>query len=115
MTSQPTPFRIPLVEISGKVELEGRTEELPQGLKRISEVEIPVPQGLPKSCYALELTDIVKDSVAPRKSLGRVGPGVDGVALNDIYALGLAGREPGPGGTSSARRRRSRNGGPVPC
>jgi hypothetical protein len=94
MTSQPTPFRIPLVEISGKVELEGRTEELPQGLKRISEVEIPVPQGLPKPCYALELTDIVKDSVAPRNSLGIFGPGVDGVALNDIYALGLAGREP---------------------
>jgi len=94
MTSQPAPIRIPLVEISGKVELEGRTEELPQGLKRISEVEIPVPQDLPKPCYAMELTDIVKESVAPQNLLGIFGLGKDGTALNDIYALGLTGRKP---------------------
>lgn len=94
MTSQPTPVRIPLVEISGKVEQEGRAEALPQGLKRISEVEISVPQGLPEQCYALEIPNIVKESVKPEDLLGIFGPGRDSAALNDIYALGLVGREP---------------------
>ncbi len=94
MTSQPTPIRIPLLGISGKVDQERQAEELPQGLKRISEVEISVSQGLPEPCYALELPDIVKESVGPGKPLGIFGPGKDGAALNDIYALGLTGQEP---------------------
>jgi hypothetical protein len=94
MTSQPTPVRIPLVEISGKVEQDGRAEELPQGLKRISEVEISVPQGLPEQCYALEMPNIVKESVKPEDLLGIFRPGMEGAALNDIYVLGLVGREP---------------------
>ncbi len=94
MTSQPTPIRVPLMGISGKVEQEGRAEELPQGLKRISEVEISLSQVLPEPCYALEISDIVKESVEPGKSLGIFGPGKDSAALNDIYVLGLTGREP---------------------
>jgi hypothetical protein len=94
MTSQSTPVRIPLVEISGKVEPEGQAEELPQGLKRISEVEICLPEGLPKQCYALEMPDIIKESVGPENSLGIFGPVENDFALNDIYTLGLAGREP---------------------
>ncbi len=94
MTSQPTPIRIPLLGISGKVDQKRQAEELPQGLKRISEVEISVSQGLPEPCYALEISDIVKESVEPGKSLGIFSPGRDGPALNDIYALGLTGREP---------------------
>jgi len=94
MTSEPTPILIPLVGISGKVEREGQAEDLPQGLKRISEVKVSVPQGLPEPCYALEIPDIIKESVEPGNSLGIFGPGKDGVALNDIYALGLTGREP---------------------
>ncbi len=94
MTSQPTPIRIPLMEISGKVGQEGQAEELPPGLKRLSEVEISVSQGLPEQCYALELTDIIKKSLESGKSLGIFGSGKGGAALNDIYALGLTGREP---------------------
>ena len=94
MIHQPTPIRIPLVEISGKVEQEGQAEELPQGLKRISEVEIPVSHDLPEPCYALEIPDIIKQFAEPGKSLGIFGPGKEGAALNDIYALGLTGREP---------------------
>lgn len=94
MTSEPTPIRIPLVGISGEAEREGRAEELPQGLKRFSEIEVSVPQGLPETCYALEIPDIIKESVEPGNSLGIFGPGKDNAALNDIYVLGLAGREP---------------------
>jgi hypothetical protein len=94
MTSQLTPIRVPLMGISGKVEQEGRAEELPQGLKRISEVEISVSQVLLVPCYALEIPNIVKESVEPGKSLGIFGLGKDVTALNDIYALGLMGREP---------------------
>ncbi len=94
MTSQPTPIRVPLMGISGKVEQEGRAEELPQGLKRISEVEISVSQVLLVPCYALEIPNIVKESVEPGNSLGIFGLGKDVTALNDIYALGLMGREP---------------------
>ena len=94
MANQPTPIRIPLLGILGKVEQEGQTKEWPQGLKRISEVEISVSQDLPERCYAMEIPDIIRESVGPGKPLGIFGPGVDGVALNDIYALGLAGREP---------------------
>lgn len=94
MTSQPTPIRIPLVGISGKVEQAGQAEELPQGLKCISEVEISVSQDFPEPCYAMELPNIVREFVEPGKPLGIFGPGKDGAALNDIYALGLTGRVP---------------------
>jgi len=94
MTSQPTQIRIPLVEISGKVEPEGWTEELPQGLKRISEVEIAVSQSLSVPYYALEIPDIIKESLEPGNLLGIFGSEKDGAALNDMYALGLTGREP---------------------
>jgi hypothetical protein len=94
MTSQPTPIRIPLVEISGMVVQETQAGEFPQGLNRISEVEISVAQVLPEQCYALEIPDIIKEYAEPRNSLGIFGPGEDIAALNDIYALGLTGREP---------------------
>lgn len=94
MTSQPTPIRIPLVEISGKVKLEGQVEELPQGLKQISEVDISVPQDLPGPYYALEIPNIVKESVGLKNSLGIFGSGKEGAVLDDIYVVGLTGREP---------------------
>ena len=94
MTSQPTRIRIPLVGISGEVEPEGRPKELPQGLKRISEVEVNIPQGLPGQYYAIEVTDIVKESVESGGALGVFGLGMNGTGLNDVYALGLAGRVP---------------------
>jgi hypothetical protein len=94
MTSQPIPIQIPLVKISGKVEPEGQAGELPQGLKWVSEVEVAVPQGLPESCYALEILDIVQESVGSGSSLGVFGLGENVAALNGIYALGLTGREP---------------------
>jgi hypothetical protein len=96
MTSQPTLFRIPLLGISGKVEREAqKTGELPQGLKRISEVRIPVSQSLPEQCYAMKMPNIFGESVDPSgMSLGIFGPGMDVAALNDVYALGLTGREP---------------------
>jgi len=94
MTSQPTPIRIPLLRISGKVEPEGQAGEAPQGLKRISEVEISVSQDLPEPCFALEVPNIIKESVEPRNSLAIFGLSKDIKSLNDIYALGLTGREP---------------------
>ena len=80
------------MEISGKVEVEGRTEGLPQGLIWISEVEIPVLQGFPEPCYALEIPDISKESAGSKKSLGIFGSRQEGEVLNDIYILGLTGR-----------------------
>ncbi len=65
MTSQPTPIRMPLVENSGKVEMEGRAEGLPQGLKQISEVEVSISQVYQEGCYALGIPDIVIESVEP--------------------------------------------------
>lgn len=94
MTSQPAPIRIPLVEISGKVQPVGWTKELRQGLKRVSEVEVFVPQGLPEQCYALEIPDIVTEFVGQRNLLGIFELEKDGAGLNNIYVLGLAGREP---------------------
>ena len=94
MANQPTPIRIPLLGILGKVEQEGQNKECPQGLKHISEVGISASQDLPESCYALEISDIIDESVGPGSSLGIFGPGKEGKALNDIYALGLTGREP---------------------
>ena len=94
MTSQPTPIRMPLVENSGKVEMEGRAEGLPQGLKQISEVEVSISQSIPEGCYALGIPDIVIESVEPGSFLGIFGTSREGAGLNDIYALGLVGREP---------------------
>jgi len=94
MTSQPSSIRIPLVGISGKVDQETHTGEFPQGLKRISEMEITASQVLPEQCYALEIPDIIKGSEDPRNSLGIFGPGEGIAALDDIYAIGLTGRAP---------------------
>jgi hypothetical protein len=90
MTSQSTPIRIPLLGISGKIEQESQASELPLGLKRISEVEIARSRSLPESCYALEMPNILGESIG----LGVFGPGKDVAALNDIYALGLKGQKP---------------------
>jgi hypothetical protein len=94
MASQPAPVRIPLLGISGKVGQTGQAEELPQGLKRISEVEISMLQDLPERCYALQIPDIISESAGSEKPLGIFGSGADLTAQNDIYALGLMGREP---------------------
>jgi len=94
MTKQSIPIRIPLLEISGIVKQKGQAEELPQGLKRISEVEIPVSQVLPEHCYAMEVPNIVRESISATDSLGIFSFGQDEIALNGMYALGLAGREP---------------------
>jgi hypothetical protein len=90
MTSQSTPIRIPLLGISEKIEQEPQARELPLGLKHISEVEIAMSRSLPESCYALEMPNILGESIG----LGVFGPGKDVAALNDIYALGLKGQKP---------------------
>ena len=94
MSSQPTRIRIPLVGISGKVEFEGHPKELPQGLKRISEVEVNIPQGLPGQYYAIEVTNIVRESVESGRALGIFWLGRNDAGLNDVYALGITGRVP---------------------
>ena len=94
MTSEPLPIRIPLLGISGIVEQKGQVEGLPQGLKRVSEFEIHGSQDLPEHCYAMELPNIIRESVGEANSLGIFSFQQDMVALNDMYALGLADREP---------------------
>jgi hypothetical protein len=94
MTSQPIPIRIPLLGISGIVGHEGQGGELPQGLKRVSEIEIPVSQDLPEQCYALEVSDFFGKSENAANSLGIFSSMQGVVALNDMYAMGLEGREP---------------------
>jgi hypothetical protein len=94
MTSQPIPIRIPLLGISGIVEQKGQAQGLPQGLKRVSEFEIPEAQDLPEHCYAMEVPNILRESVGEANSLGIFSFEQDVIALNDMYALGLAGREP---------------------
>ncbi len=94
MTGQSIPKRIPLLKISGTVEPDIQAKDFPQGLTCVSEVETSIPQGLPGQCYALEIPNIVKDFKEPGTLLGIFGIGKDGAALNDIYALGLAGRHP---------------------
>jgi len=94
MASEPKPIRIPLLGISGQVEQNGPTEGFPQGLKRISEVEIIVSRDFPDRCYILEMPDIIGENLNPGMPLGLFGPGKDITALKDIYALGLKGREP---------------------
>ena len=94
MTSEPLPIRIPLLGISGIVEQKGQVEGLPQGLKRVSEFEIHGAQDLPEHCYAMELPNIIRESVGEANSLGIFSFEQNVIALNDMYALGLAGREP---------------------
>jgi hypothetical protein len=94
MASQPIPIRIPLLRISGKVEQKELMEELPQGMKLISEVEISVHKDLPEKCYALEVPNIVEESIGPEKSWGIFGPGKDIKPFNDIYVLGITGQKP---------------------
>ena len=94
MVSQPKSIRIPLLGIMPKVEQEALSDQLPQGLKRISEVEIAASGSLPESCFALEMPDIIGESKNPGVQLGIFGTGKDVAALNDVYALGLAGQEP---------------------
>jgi len=94
MTSQPKPIRIPLLRISGIVEQEGQVGESPLGLKRVSEVEIPVSQDLPEHCYALEMPDIVRESEGAVDLVGIFSFGQGVIARNDMYAVGLEGREP---------------------
>jgi len=95
MASQSIPIRIPLLGISGKVKQEeAQTKELPQGLKRISEVEISISQSLPEACYALEIPNFLKESGKPGMAMGIFGFEKDIAALNDIHAFGLEGQEP---------------------
>jgi len=91
MAGQSQSVRIPLLEISAKVEKEGRVDAIPQGLTRISDVEITVSRGLPESCYAL---NIVKEPEVSGTALGIFGAAGDLKALDEVYAVSLAGREP---------------------
>ena len=91
MGSQPQSARIPWLVVSGKVGSAEQVEGLPPGLKYRSEVEIAVIQALPKACYAL---DIIKKPGEGATALGIFGPGPDLKAQDEVYAVGLAGREP---------------------
>ena len=94
MSKQPKPIRIPLLEISGKVQREAQVEGLPSGLKPVSEVQVFIHQCVPNQGYALDMPNIVDKSVEAGRSLGIFGPGKDISAMKDIYALGLMGQEP---------------------
>ena len=94
MTRKPVPIRVPLLGISGKVNREVSEAVLPQGLKRVSELDISLSQSLPEYYYALELPNIVGVSVGSGETLGLFGHGAGTEALDDIFALGLAGQEP---------------------
>ena len=94
MTSQRIPIRIPLLRISGIVGQKGQAEGLPQGLKRVSEFEIPEVQDLSEHCYAMEVPNILRESLGEANSLGIFSYEQNVIALNDMYALGLSGREP---------------------
>ena len=91
MNVQPQSARIPWLEVSEKVGSAEPVEGLPPGLKHRAEVELAVGRALPEECYAL---DIVKKSVKGGTALGIFGPGPDLKAQDQIYAVGLAGREP---------------------
>ena len=92
MTRQSKSIRIRLLEIAGKVEQEPQAKGLPQGLKCISELEISIFRRFPESCYALKIPNIFGE--APGIALGVFGLGKEEAALDDVYALGLAGQEP---------------------
>lgn len=94
MASQPITIRIPLLRISGKVEQKALMEELPQGLKLVSEVKVSILKDLPEQCYALEVPNIVKKSLESGNSLWIFGAGKDIKPFNDIYVLGITGQEP---------------------
>jgi hypothetical protein len=117
MTSQSTPIRIPLLKVAGKVGQEPQTKGLPQGLKQISEIKIPFSQTLSGAHYALEVSNIPGELTVT--ALGIFRPERDVAALNDIYALGIAGQVPcvckviksdaetGASGSSAKSRRKS--------
>ena len=92
MASQSTPIRMPLLGIAGKVDQVQQVNDLPQGLKHISEVEISLTQKLPGSSYAQEVPNIFGNF--PATVLGIFGFKKDVTALNDVYALGISGEEP---------------------
>ena len=94
MRKQPKPIRIPLLGISGKVQLGEQVGGLPSGLKPVSEVEISLPQSVSNQGYALDMPNIAGESVGAGRSLGIFGPEKDISAMKDIYALGLKGQEP---------------------
>ena len=94
MVSQPKLIRVPLLEISERVKREDRSGELPQGLKRISEVEVPVTGSLPEYGFALVVPNIPVNSAEPGMSLGIFGVERGVGALNDIFVLGLEGQKP---------------------
>ena len=94
MTRQSTRIWIPLLELSENEESNESMGKLPLGLKQVSEIKIQVSHKLPDQCFALEVPDIFKETVNDEKPLGIFGPEKDGVALRDIYLLGLKGRKP---------------------
>ena len=91
MNGQRQPARIPWLEVSGKVGSAAPVEGLPLGLKHRAEVELGISRDLPEACYAL---DIVKKTAKGVTALGIFGPGPDLKAQDEVYAVGLAGREP---------------------
>ncbi len=91
MNGQPPSARIPWLEVSGKVGSAEPVGGLPPGLKHRAEVEFEVSRALPEACYAL---DFVKKSATGATALGIFGPGPDLKAQDEVYAVGLAGREP---------------------
>ncbi len=94
MTRQPNLFRIPLLEISGKVQQEAPVEEFPQGLKPVSVVEINIPESVSDQDYALEIANIIGEPAGSGRSLGIFAREKDIPAMRDVYALGLKGQVP---------------------
>lgn len=94
MSKQSKPIRIPLLRISGKVQQGEQVGGLPPGLKPVPEVEVSIPQSVSNQGYALEMPNIVDESVEAGRSLGIFGPEKEISAMKDIYALGLKGQEP---------------------
>lgn len=94
MNNSSIPIRIPLLEIAKNPLQEGQSNDIPQGLKRITVVEISGSPGLPDPCYALKLPKRVQGLMGTGKSLGLFDPGNNMTAVQDIYAVGLAGKQP---------------------
>ncbi|MDH5762511.1 MAG: hypothetical protein OEZ51_05980 [Nitrospinota bacterium] len=94
MTRKSEYLRVPLMAFSGVVERLQRTQEIPPGLRWVSDVEISTQQDLPEGCFALEFTDKVNILLNLEKAFGVFGPGKQITPLNGIYALGLERRAP---------------------
>ena len=94
MAHQFTPIRVPLLEISGKVESSKSIEGLPWGLKAVSEVEIHESLERPEQHFALEVPNIFGESAKADKALGIFGYGNNEKALQDVYVLGLQEQQP---------------------